>query len=55
MEDWKEKKVKLKHKFTTLIDYDLSFVDGHKEDMILKLQIKLSKTKEEILKILSDL
>jgi len=55
MEDWKDKKVKLKSKFKTLIDYDLNFVDDHKEDMILKLQIKLGKTKEEILKILSDL
>jgi len=55
MEDWKDKKVRLKIKFTTLMDKDLNFVDGNKDDMILKLQIKLGKTKEEILKILSDL
>ena len=55
MEDWTDQKIKLKHKFKTLMDYDLNFVDGQKEDMILKLQIKLGKTKEEILKIISDL
>jgi hypothetical protein len=55
MDNWNEKKVKLKHQFKNVLETDLSFVCGHKEDMIEKLQIKLGKTKEEILKIISDL
>ena len=53
--NWEEQKGKLKQKFATLTDNDLLFVEGKKEEMIGKLQIKLGKTKEELLKIIEAL
>ncbi len=55
MESWNEKKGKLKQKFAILMDNDLSFIEGHKEEMFVKLQNKLGKTKEELLKIIEGL
>jgi uncharacterized protein YjbJ (UPF0337 family) len=53
--NWNEQKGKLKQKFAILTDNDLLFAEGKKEEMMGKLQIKLGKTKEEMMKILSDL
>ncbi|MBP6731835.1 MAG: CsbD family protein [Chitinophagales bacterium] len=53
--NWHEQKGKLKQKFATLTDDDLTFAEGKKEEMMGKLQIKLGKTKEELHKVLSDL
>lgn len=55
MENWIEKKVKLKHKFAILLDDDLTLVIGHKEDMLAKIQLKLGLTREELLKIIEGL
>jgi len=55
MESWNDTKVKLKQKFSILLDNDLNFVEGYKDDMILKLQAKLNKTKEELTKIIEGL
>lgn len=55
MEGWNEKKVKLKQKFSLLMDKDVNFIEGHKEEMLLKLQEKLGKTKSELLKIIEGL
>jgi uncharacterized protein YjbJ (UPF0337 family) len=52
---WEVQKGKLKQKFATLTDNDLLFIDGKKEEMLGKLQVKLGKTKEELHKILADL
>ena len=52
---WEEQKGKLKQKFAKLTDNDLLFIDGKKEEMMGKLQIKLGKTKEELHKILEEL
>lgn len=49
--NWEEQKGKLKQKFAALTENDLLFTEGKKEEMLRKLQIKLGKTKEEILKI----
>lgn len=54
-ENWDEQKVKLKRKFGYLIDNYLMFEEGKKEVILRKLQIKLGKTKAEVLKIISDL
>jgi uncharacterized protein YjbJ (UPF0337 family) len=54
-ENWEDQKGKLKQKFETLTDIDLLFIDGRKEEMFTKLQIKLGKTKEELLKIIAAL
>lgn len=53
--NWNKRKDLLKHKFGFLTDNDLLFEEGRKEEMLGKLQIKLGKTKEEILKIISTL
>lgn len=48
LENWNERKVKLKHKFKNLTDNDLVLNDGKMEEMILKLQTKLGITKDEL-------
>jgi uncharacterized protein YjbJ (UPF0337 family) len=54
-ETWSETKGKLKQKFAMLTDNDLLFLDGKKDELVGRLQIKLGKTKEQIQKILSEL
>ena len=53
--NWNEQKGKLKQKFAQLTDNDLMFVEGKKDEMMGRIQIKLGKTKEEFEKIISDL
>ena len=53
--NWNEQKGKLKQKFAALTDNDLLFLEGKKDEMLGRLQIKLGKTKEELHKILTDL
>jgi uncharacterized protein YjbJ (UPF0337 family) len=53
--NWKETKGKLKQKFAMLTDSDFLFVEGKKDEMLGRLQMKLGKTKEEIQKIISEL
>jgi uncharacterized protein YjbJ (UPF0337 family) len=45
----------IKQKFAALTDNDLLFIEGKKEEMMEKLEQKLSKTKEELLKIIERL
>jgi uncharacterized protein YjbJ (UPF0337 family) len=53
--NWNEQKGKLKQKFASLTDNDLLFVDGKKDEMLGRLQIKLGKTKEELHRIIQGL
>jgi uncharacterized protein YjbJ (UPF0337 family) len=53
--NWEEQKSKLKQKFAALMDNDLFFLEGKKEEMIARLQLKLGKTKEEVYKIIQAL
>lgn len=53
--NWKERKGKLKQKFRFLTENDFMFEDGKKEEMLGKLQIKLGKTKDELIKIIAAL
>jgi uncharacterized protein YjbJ (UPF0337 family) len=53
--NWNEQKAKLKAKFTKLVDADLRYLDGKKDEMMNKLQIKLGKTKDELSKIIAAL
>lgn len=55
MKKWEETKEKLKRKFALLSDNDLKPGEGKQEDVLLRLQILLGKSKEEILKIISEL
>jgi uncharacterized protein YjbJ (UPF0337 family) len=52
---WEEQKGKLKQKFAKLTDNDLLFIEGKKDEMMGKLQIKLGKSKEELRIILENL
>jgi uncharacterized protein YjbJ (UPF0337 family) len=52
---WNEQKGKLKQRFAVLIDNDFLFLDGKKDEMLGKLQVKLGKTKEELAAIISSL
>jgi len=52
---WNEQKGKLKQKFAILVDNDLLFAAGKKDEMLGKLQVKLGKTKEELHKIIGSL
>ncbi|OFX23069.1 MAG: general stress protein CsbD [Bacteroidetes bacterium GWA2_31_9b] len=54
-ENWKELKGKLKQKFAVLIDNDLLFEEGKREELLERLQIKLGKTKEEVKKLIESL
>lgn len=53
--NWKDQKKQLKEKFAALNENDLLFAEDKKEEMIRKLQIKLGKTREEILKIIESI
>jgi len=53
--NWNETKGKLKQKFAMLTDNDLLLVEGKKEEMLGRIQVKLGKTKEELQKLISDL
>ena len=52
---WEEQKGALKQKFSTITDNDLIYLEGKKEEMLVKLQIKLGKTKEELQKLMKAL
>jgi hypothetical protein len=52
---WNGKKEKLKQKFQSLTDKDLSFPVGKEKEMIEMLGNKLGKTKKELLSIIVEL
>ena len=53
--NWDVQKGILKQKFAALTDNDLMFAEGTKEEMFGRLEIKLSKTKEELRDIISSI
>jgi uncharacterized protein YjbJ (UPF0337 family) len=53
--NWCETKKKLKKKFAILTDNDLLFTEGKKDEMFSRLQIKLGRTKEEVINLISKL
>ena len=54
-QDWNVKKEDLKQRFARLTDDDLLHEESMNEEMFLRLQIKLGKTKEELHQLLADL
>ncbi|MBK6785962.1 MAG: CsbD family protein [Saprospiraceae bacterium] len=50
---WDKQKGKLKQVFANLTDDDLLYVEGKKDEMLGKLEIKLGKSKDELNKIMS--
>ncbi|MFY8036094.1 MAG: CsbD family protein [Cyclobacteriaceae bacterium] len=53
--NWNEIKGKLKQKFAILTDDDLLLVEGKKDEMLGRIQVKIGKTKAEFQKIISSL
>ena len=53
--NWEKSKEKLKQKIAVLTNKDQLLWEGENEDVIARLQLKLGKTKEELLKIISRL
>lgn len=53
--DWKELKGKLKLKFDSLTEGDLESGDRTFEEMMSGIHIKLSKTRQEMIRILNRL
>ena len=52
---WNEMKGKLKQKFAALRDDDLLFAEGKQDEILGRLQVKLGKTKAELLAIIKAL
>jgi len=52
---WQKTKGRLKQKFAALTNNDTLLWEGEKEEVMGRLQIKLGKTKEELLKIFAGL
>lgn len=53
--NWKELKGKLKQKYAMLTDDDVLLVEGKQEELMGRLQSKLSKSKEEMHEIINNL
>jgi uncharacterized protein YjbJ (UPF0337 family) len=52
---WNEAKGKLKQRYAMLTDDDLMFAEGKENELIGRLQQKLGKKKDEVIKILAEL
>jgi len=52
---WNEIKGKLKQKYASLTDDDLSFAEGKEDELYGRLQKRLGKTKEDIKKEIENL
>ncbi|KYG81410.1 hypothetical protein EV198_1588 [Roseivirga ehrenbergii] len=46
--NWDQIRRKLRKKYKQLNDQDLKYIEGHEEELIVRLQVKLDKTKREI-------
>ncbi|MCZ8353886.1 MAG: CsbD family protein [Cyclobacteriaceae bacterium] len=52
---WNEAKGKLKQKYASLTDDDLTYLVGKEEELYGKLQQRLGKTKDEIKKLIASI
>ncbi len=52
---WNDVKGKMKQAYANLTDDDLMYEEGKDDEFIGRLQTKLGKTKEEIIKWIEDL
>jgi hypothetical protein len=55
MEDWSERKAKLKETFSRLIESDVLTMEGKDRELLDRLEKRLGKTREAIIKLISDL
>lgn len=54
MGNWNEAERKLKQKFGNLTEKDLLYEEGDEEDLLVRLQIKLGMTRQEIEVVLAE-
>jgi uncharacterized protein YjbJ (UPF0337 family) len=52
--NWNELKGKLKQKYAQLTDDDLKFVEGKEDEMFGRLQKRLGKNKEELMREMEE-
>lgn len=52
---WNEAKGKLKQKYSELTDNDLLFAEGKEDELVGRLQKRLGKTRDEVMKELAEL
>ena len=52
--NWNQIKERLKQKFADLTDEDLHFVEGNLDDLLARLQRRLGKSKEQLLREIED-
>ena len=52
--NWKEQSRQLKEKFSQLKDSDLVFEKGKENELLERIENKLSKNREEVIKILNN-
>ena len=48
--NWNELKGKLKQKYASLTDDDLAYTQGKEEELLGKIQKKVGKTRDELIK-----
>ena len=53
--NWNEIKGKLKQKYGQLTDDDLAFADGKEDELLGRLQKRLSRTKDELRAEIEDM
>jgi uncharacterized protein YjbJ (UPF0337 family) len=54
-QNWDLIKGQLKQRFNTLTDSDVMLVNGHQDDLMGRLETKLSKTKAEIEALITEI
>ena len=54
-EDWEKQKVKLLARFAQLTSEDVQYVKGKRDEMMVKLEVRLNKNREHMMDILSSL
>ena len=55
LRSWREQKIMLKRRFSILRDEDFDYEEGNKEDMLKRLESKLSKTRVELESVFAEL
>jgi len=55
LRSWREQKIMLKRRFSILRDEDFEYEEGNKEDMLRRLEAKLSKTRVELESVFAEL
>jgi uncharacterized protein YjbJ (UPF0337 family) len=52
--DWKQQAGRLKEKFPQLTDSDLKFESGKEDDLIMRVETRLHKKREEVINIINN-